>query len=527
MGIWQRLTGRSSSNNRVDALVSTMTNADGWKNIMTLLGTPRDKRSGGVFDSERLAYEQQALLWKQNSLAARIIEKKAKAAMRRGYDVSLQNKDQSKAIDHIMRRSGANRQFVLARMYERAYGGAGLMPIINDGSDHLAEPLQRDRIQRIDGYNVYSARELYPMAWYDNPNEANYGKPEIYRIQPVMRGSVAMAFNRDSYVHESRLIKFPGIQVDNMQSTTAEPGWGDAETNRVHEALRDIGLNFGNVAALMQDFSQGVFRMNNLAKLMDQARTEAKGKGGLNFVSTAENEVAMRLLIMDQMRSILRALVIDKDDDFKREQTPVTGLADLLDRFIIWFACISDIPVTVLFGVSPAGLNATGESDIRLWDERVEDDQDHQLPQLEQLVELNLLAYEGPVKGKVPDSWEIKYRPLRQANEKDQAQARYFVAQTDQLYWEGDVASREEVANSRWGGGAYSPDMTIDWDAREKQQLAAPPVYTETPDPTPDPNAPIDPNAAPPSDPTKTAKQSVAIPPKADPNAKPAEKQAA
>ena len=64
------------------------------------------------------------------------------------------------------------------------------------------------------------------------------------------------------------------------------------------------------------------------------------------------------------MRSIYNAIYIDKDDDFGRVAVNLSGLPDLIDRFDKLLASIAQIPLTRFHGESPAGMNATGESDM-------------------------------------------------------------------------------------------------------------------------------------------------------------------
>ncbi len=63
--------------------------------------------------------------------------------------------------------------------------------------------------------------------------------------------------------------------------------------------------------------------------------------------------------------------MLDKKDSFTRVQTPLTNLSDILDRFATRLAAAADMPVTLLMGMSPAGLNATGESDRAFFYDRV------------------------------------------------------------------------------------------------------------------------------------------------------------
>jgi phage-related protein (TIGR01555 family) len=94
-------------------------------------------------------------------------------------------------------------------------------------------------------------------------------------------------------------------------------------------------------------------------------------------------------------------------------------------------AAAAEMPVTILFGRSPAGLNATGESDIRAWYDTVVDAQTDQLkPALERLLKLIFAAKDSPTSGAIPERWTIEFNPLWQPTEKEQAETLKLKADT-------------------------------------------------------------------------------------------------
>src|SRR5690606_36742543 len=156
-----------------------------------------------------------------------------------------------------------------------------------------------------------------------------------------------------------------------------------------------------------------------------------KIKGLAEIVSLDKNEeLANRIAAMELARSIVRATVIDSEgEEFERKQTPVSGLPELLDRLATRLAAAADMPVTLLMGQSPAGLNATGESDIRFFYDRISAAQELEIkPKIEHLVRLLLKSHDGPSKGKEPDKWSVEFSPLWQQSEKEIAETRKIVA---------------------------------------------------------------------------------------------------
>ena len=56
--------------------------------------------------------------------------------------------------------------------------------------------------------------------------------------------------------------------------------------------------------------------------------------------------------------------ILGENDSFETHQYTFGGIADTYDRFMMDVAGAAETPVTKLFGRSPAGMNATGESDM-------------------------------------------------------------------------------------------------------------------------------------------------------------------
>lgn len=443
------------------------TRRDGWGNVMTQLGDPsRDRRLSNVFVANIVSSEEARELWRGNDLAARIIEEKPQQAFRPGWEIRIASDDKAadgvdadkvkKTIEAVQTRLEdlkAKKKLIKAAQFARAYGGGAIYPVINDSSPALQTPLaERGRISGIKHLHVFESTELRPETYYTDLSDPKFGCVETYRLTP--RNGRSSAVNSNVLIHESRLIVFNGIEVSNQQHSGAEPGWGDSCLTRCAETLSDFGASWGYAAHLISDFAQGVLKMAGLADLMAQ---------------NGEKVVAARIAQMDAVRSVLRSLVIDAEDDFQRQTTPLTGLPDMMQLFATRLAAAADMPVTVLMGISPAGLNATGESDIRNWYDKIAAEREEEyLDQLERLVQLVFLSNDGPTKGVEPKQWSCVFNPLYQQSEKERLDSRAVQKDIDVDYINAGVYTADEVARNRFGGDTFSYDMTIDWKERER-----------------------------------------------------------
>jgi hypothetical protein len=440
---------------------------DGWRNVFTKLGVRGgDKRLEADFCTEEVSDQQGASLWLGNDIAARIIEKIPEEMMRAGFEVNIQADEENEESDDP-RQVAEDMESVCddlclsdaavrALEYERAYGGAAILPIVNDGQDDFGRPLNLDSLVSLSHFVVLEPGELQPVTWYADITRPNFGTPESWRLQPVIQGGTPI--QHGAIVHESRMVLFPGIIVTRRRPNQSLTGWGGSILTRVNTVLRDYGVTWESVGAILQEFSQAVYKIKGLAELVAQNQADV---------------VRRRMEILDVSRSILRAVVIDADEDHERKTTTLTGIPEILREFATRLAAAADMPVTVLMGMSPAGLNATGESDIRFFYDRVAGLQRKKLkPKLEQLLRFVFRARTlgpnkepSPTNGQEPDVWSVQFNKLWEPSQKEQIETRFLQAQADKIYMEDGVLTPMEVRKSRFGGDEYSYKTTADIEA--------------------------------------------------------------
>lgn len=452
-------------------------------NLVSGLGdASKDRRLAAKFRALRLTRSQLEEIWRGDDMAARVIELLPGDMTREWIAVQTgEDKDASVAMTNRLDELEARSAFKTALEWARGFGGAGILVGANDGQD-VGQPLNLDTVRSVDFLTVLDCEELVPVRYYGETNHPKYGKPELYRIQPsVGTGSVALG----SVVHESRIIRFDGVVVSRRQMQENN-GWGDSVMVRVLNVIRDFQSAWDGAAYLMTDFSQAVFKIKELHKLI---------------ASNKEGVVQDRLRMLEIARSLVRAVVVDADgEDFERKTTSVAGLSDLLQQFALRLSAAARTPVSLLLGQAPAGLNATGASDIRFWYDQVSDAQETILkPALNRLLTILFRAPAGPTSGHEPESWSIRFLPLWQLDELQESDLKYKTAQTDEIYIRNNVVRPEEVAVSRFGGDEYSTETIVDLEIREEMAASGgsePDESGEEMKPSVDPEVAVDPNTA-------------------------------
>lgn len=431
---------------------------DNWSSYTTGIGVMgRDKRVDTTFSPELVDHATAEDVWQGDDIAARIVETIPNEMTREGFDVRIEEDvEAAEDMEHKLRELGTDAVMRQALCYRNAYGGAGVLMGLDDGAQGkaLEEPLAEDRIKTFTHLSLFAPRELQPVAWYNNPLAPKFGQISHYRLVPQAAGTSV-----NMLLHESRLIVLQGNSVSNRKRLTGSgsgAGWGDSIFVRIMHVLRDFQATWAGVNILLQDFAPAVLKIKGLAKLL------AGNVSGQSFATRAQ--------AMELARSIAKITVLDAEfEEYSRQSTNLTGLAEVIEQLALRLAAAADMPVSLLMGQSPAGLNATGEANTNWFFDQVKAKQKFQLlPALTQLTRTVFLSKDGPTGGKEPENWSIEFRPLKQMTEKEHAEIREIQSRIDVAYITAQVVTSQEIAKSRFGGDAYSTNTEIDIELRDE-----------------------------------------------------------
>jgi phage-related protein (TIGR01555 family) len=431
---------------------------DGWINEASGHGTTRDRRTLTTYGVDVITDLEAMQLWRSEWLCAKVIETRPEEAFRRGYEVKCDDKQLAEKIAAKAEELGLDAALVRAGQYQRAYGGAAIFPVLEGALGDFSEPLYESGIVDVKALHVLEPRQLQPVSYYTNLAHPKFGQPELWRFMPLFMGrSGGLGWVT---IHESRLVIFPGIRVSMQTQPGQREGWGDSELSKPHAAIRDYGLSWGSATTILHNFGRDVLQFDGWAELASQ-------DGG-------DTVMARRMAAFEMANSTLRVGVLDAKDKFTPRGGSLAGLDSVLIQQAQYVAAAVGMPVTVLMGMSPAGLNATGDMDVRNWYATIENDQETEYkPRVECLYKLLFLSTAGPTGGKEPPVWSVEFRKLLTPSAKEQAEERKLNAETDEKYADMDPTIVDDIIESRFGGDTYSAETVIDWPRREKAKKEA------------------------------------------------------
>lgn len=408
---------------------------DAIQNTVTGIGTSRSKTHMGRYVADPLltVYELESL-FESNDLAAVIVGKIVEDALRAGFHLERKggsppkDKERAEKILEAYKVLEAPDLVSKGATWGRLFGDGGLVLGVSGGGT-LETPLDDTKVTKVEFLLEWDRQDMTPVKW------DSLGDAEVFTWAPPSTGGVSRPAVD---IHRSRLLWFSGA-LTTSRGRTRNQGWNQSVLQRVHNALKSFDQMFASTDAMFADASQAVFKLQGLIQ------TLAEGSG------TGSMDVSARLQLMDLMRSAARAVVLDAGDEQGNgeesfevvDRTTLGTLDKVIDKYYVRLAASARMPLTVLLGMSPAGMDATGESDMILYFNTVDVYRQSMLqPRIERLVRMVARS----VGDQDPDSWTVCWPELARPKPLDVATAENMRITSAVALATAFVVTPEEIA---------------------------------------------------------------------------------
>lgn len=415
---------------------------DGYTNMLNKYGTKQDNSTAYQYIPETHADDMELVrLYEGNGLFKKIIDRPSEEAVKHGLDIDFGDKDISEYVEDRLDDLKFEARFATAEKWARLYGGSIIVMLVDDGRG-LEEPLDWNQVRSIEELRVFERAivqpdytALYNFHFADTiHNDKPFGEPEYYQV-----------FSMYGYftVHRSRCLVFKNGELPEQTTNALYRYWGIPEYVKIKRALRECITTHENGPKLLERSVQAIYKMKNLA----------------NMLSTADGEdkVLQRLQVIDMARGILNSIAIDTDgEDYDFKTVSMAGVKEIIDSTCNMLSAVTDIPQTILFGRSPAGMNSTGENDTENYYNMVENIQKQNMKSNARTV-LDLILQQGVVEGRIQQKpkYKVKFAALWSMSDTEKADVEskkatteHTKAQTAEIYMNSNVLDPTEVRNS-------------------------------------------------------------------------------
>ncbi len=348
-------------------------------------------------------YQLLTTLYRENWIIKRIINTVPDDMCKNWFEINCELPPE--AVDRynkLEKRTKIKSKILDALYWSRLYGGSAAIMLIS-GQDNLSDPLDLDMIMpgAFKGLLVVDRwMGIYPEnSLIDDIDDPDYGLPEYYQVNNNDNSQTVR-------IHHSRILRFPGRNLPKWEEIS-EMYWGASEVEHIFEELAKRDNTSWNIASL-------IFRASILA-----TKTE-----GLDVINTLGDIEAQRDFYntqqaINKMINNNSMLMMGAKDELQKLDYTFSGLNDVYESFMMDVSGAAEIPVTKLFGRSPAGMNSTGESDQENYDGSIENQQESKLrPALEQLLPVMFMSEFG----EVPTDLDIRFLPVRSPKESELAE---------------------------------------------------------------------------------------------------------
>jgi phage-related protein (TIGR01555 family) len=394
---------------------------DGYANLITGLNnakTAKKRATHHRLDSF-LQEEELESMFAEDGLAARIVKLLPDDMFREGWEYEFPDIDDIKAseftdaYDEVFEAIGAQTKLKLAFYWARLYGGAAILIGVVDGQT-MDKPLDPKRIRSFEKLKIIDRTEIEfsRIQFQLDPAQPRYGLPVYYPIKFDSGSGV----EEEKLVHYTRVLEIHGDTLPRKAaaSLSAEDRyWGISVLQRAEERLKTLGSSMGSIDQLLDEMSVGKYKIKDLAMLLSSPEGNAA--------------IQRRVELMDLTRSAFRSQYLDSEEEFSRDSVSFQGIPDILHILFMLLSADTGYPITRLFGVSPGGMNATGENDMRNYYDSVRSLQSTELKP----ILLYLLRIISEWK-KIPEPY-INFMPLQTMNEKERAELDKMKADKDKI----------------------------------------------------------------------------------------------
>lgn len=392
---------------------------DTLRSLVNGMGDPSKDKAAATYYTQNFVNEEQLVAaYKGSWIAGKIIDIPADDAFRKGRDWQA-DKEQITAIEEEEKRLRYWPKLIKTYKTARLFGGAAIL--IGTGERDLMRPLDPARIGTggIKYLTVLSKRYLTASEKETDLTSDRYGEPKFYTLQSTD--------GIQTQIHPSRLVVFKGMEpLDDELTRPIKDGWGDSVLERVFQAVKNGDGASSSVATLLFEANVDVI---NIPDFMASLAAP-------DYAERFHN----RLALAAAAKGINGMLVLDGNETYTRKQISFAGIPDVLMALLQVVSGAADIPITRFLGQSPAGLNSTGEGDMRNYHDRIQSIQNLEIRPATELLDACLLA-----SAAVPPKSFYAWSPLEQMNEKQLAEIGKLFAETAASLTTSQILTPDEL----------------------------------------------------------------------------------
>ena len=402
------MTRRGKGARRPPAPPARRAARDGYANEAAFLGEASPLLSSGTFLRSDLTRDPELLtaMYRESWLAMRIIDMPSEDMTRSWYRLSTSLPEEDlRTLRHLEARHSVKQEITNAIRWARLYGGSLALMVIRGEEDRLAEPLDPDLLLP----DCFRGLLVLDRAQGIEPSSAL-----VTDLESLRRLEARHSVRRE---------------LPRME-TIREDFWGASEMEHLWEELQKRSAASANIAQLIFQANITTLKMGDFGELLNSGTDEQR------------RQLAEAMGLENRFRTSFGIQLLSREDSLENHPYSFTGLSEIYEQFMMDMAGAAEIPATRLFGRSPQGMNATGESDLKNYYELIAQMQERHLrPALEKLLPVMAVS----CWGYVPDDLEIFFEPVVTTGPLDRVQMLEKLTSSVVSAFSAGLLSREQA----------------------------------------------------------------------------------
>jgi hypothetical protein len=377
---------------------------DAFVNPVAKLGLGMDNLiSGTDYTRTRITqdYNLMVTLYRTHWIVKKIIDVVANDMTKAGIKITTELEPQLlKRIQNCIKRRKVTRSLNKLVRWGRLFGGAGAVMLIDGQDEILDKPLDVNTIMLNDFkgllvFDRWSGITPCLTEMVDDLDSVDYGLPKYYNVTVNEGQSIK--------VHHSRVLRYVGRTLPRWEEEV-EQYWGASELEAIIEEIAKRDNTSFNIAQLVFLANLRILKMSDL------------GDGLTLNDSKAQSDIYQTLKAQNSLMSSFGLYVMNKDDDFDTKAYSFSGLAEIMQQFMLDITGATGIPATKMYGRSPEGMNATGESDMQNYYEMITENQSTSLEdnwtKLLPVICMSEIGY-------IPDDLDFEFEAIENVKEEE------------------------------------------------------------------------------------------------------------
>lgn len=370
---------------------------DAFKNLVSGLGTSKDRSTSGEWESYTYNGSELAAAYTSDWFVQQLVNVPSEETLRKWRKITTPSMtpEQIEQFEKAEKELRVKSRIKTCLKWALLFGGGGIY-IVVDGQEPLDE-LVTESIQQGTGVNLisYDRNNVSAATIYQDETNPSYGTPASYTIDSSVYP-----------IHESRFLRFDGRELPH-NDWESNNYWGNSWIGPILPDIERVSVVSHALTQLVDEANVDVVSVENLFSKLANSETASAIRARF-----AEGEI---------VKSLYNVQLLDSTEEYQRHElsSSISGLTQLLQSFYEKPGAALGVPITKILGTSPGGMNATGESDLENYYDRLDTVREgivaDSLDTIDQVINQSVFGYH-------PDDWSYEWEPYWQMSEVEQTQ---------------------------------------------------------------------------------------------------------